>query len=206
MVNTVAALESVKKVDEALGVIGKLVAKLKAQPDLAALQLAEALEEIRKTWVVMDDAITNYLKLGIDQDAFKAGSEALLRIEGGGLLVEVQNGRGHCHIIGNIYEKYLDRWFERALKGEDLALMRRVFDDLTKVDYDVFSSMEDIAEQLQTEATEVLSMIIEGKVNEARQRILASRKELGPLRLGMSGTLQKLYGLKSEFIEMSGVA
>ncbi len=41
---------------------------------------------------------------------------------------------GHCHIIGNIYEKYLDRWFERALKGEDLALMRRVFDDLTKAD------------------------------------------------------------------------
>lgn len=206
MVDIVAALESVKKIDEALGVIGKLVSKLKAQPDLAALKLAEALEEVRKTWVVMDDAITNYLKLGIDQDAFKAGSEILLRIEGGGLLVEVKNGRGHCHIIGNIYDKYLARWFERTLKEKDLALMRRVFDDLTKSDYDVFSSMEDVAGQLQKEATEVLSMIIEGKVKKARQRILASRKELGPLRLAMSETLQKLYGLKSEFIEMSGVA
>jgi hypothetical protein len=206
MIETAAALESIKKADEALGIIGKLVAKLKAQPDLAALKLAEALDEIGKTWQVMDTAITQFLKLGIDSDAMEKGSEVLLRIEGGGLLNEVKDGRGHCHIIGNIFYKYLDRWFAEVLKGEELDSIRRVFDMLSEADDDVFLYMENVAEQLQTEATQVLDMVSTGKVNEAKSRVLAFRKELQPLRLGMSGTLQKLYNLKSDFIQISGVA
>jgi hypothetical protein len=205
MIGTAAALESIKKADEALGIIGKLVAKLKAQPDLAALKLAEALDEIGKTWQVMDTAITQFLKLGIDSDAMEKNSEVLLRIEGGGLLNEVKDGRGHCHIIGNIFDKYLDRWFAEVLKGEELDSIRRVFDMLSEADDDVFLYMENVAEQLQTEATQVLDMASTGKVNEAKSRVLAFRKELQPLRLGMSGTLQKLYNLKSDFIKISGV-
>jgi hypothetical protein len=206
MINTVAALGFVKSMDEALGVIGKLVAKLKAEPDLAALKLAEALDEVRKTWEVVDDAIADVIKLGFDRDAMEEGSEVLLRIEGGGLLAEVEDGRGRCHVIGNIYHKHLDRWFERALKGEDLVSMRRVFDSLAEADTDVFSSMVGVARQLQDEATQVLDMIIEERVSEARNRVLALRKELQPLRLEMTSTLQKLYGLKGEFIKISGVA
>lgn len=206
MIETAAALESIKKADEVLGVIGKLVAKLKAQPDLAALKLAEALDEIGKTWQVMDTAITQFLKLGIDSDAMEKGSEVLLRIEGGGLLNEVKDGRGHCHIIGNIYQNYLDRWFARVLKGEEIDSIRRVFNMLSEADADVFLYMENVAEQLQTEATQVLDMVSAGKVNEAKSRVLAFRKELQPLRLGMSGTLQRLYNLKSDFIQISGIA
>jgi hypothetical protein len=204
MLDAMVAIETVKKVDEALGIIGKLVAQLKAQPDAAALKLAEALEEIRKTWVVMDDTFTDYLKLGIEQDALKAGSEILLKIEGGELLVQVKNGRGHCSVIRNIYDRYLSRWFERALKGADLAAMHQVFNLLADADDTLFRSMEDLAGQLQKEATEVLDIFSGGNVDGARQRILSTRKQLGPLRLAMSETLAKLYGLKSEFIEISG--
>lgn len=49
MIDAIAAVEAVKKVDEALGVIAKYVGKLKSQPDLAALKLAEALDEVGKT-------------------------------------------------------------------------------------------------------------------------------------------------------------
>ena len=206
MIETAAALESIKKADEAIGVIGKLVAKLKAQPDLAALKLAEALDEIGKTWQVMDTAITQFLKLGIDSDAMEKGSEVLLRIEGGGLLNEVKDGRGHCHIIENIFYKYLDRWFEEVLKGAELDSIRQVFNTLSEADDDLFLHMEVVAAQLQTEATEVFNMVSTAKVNEAKSRVLAFRKELQPLRLGMSETLQKLYNLKSDFIEISGVA
>jgi hypothetical protein len=199
-----AAIESVKKVDEALGVIGKLIGKLRAQPDSAARKLAEALEEIEKTWTVVDAAITNYLKLGIE-DALTPGSKVLSDIEGGRLAVEVEKGRGHCHVIGNIYDNYLDRWFDRTLKGAELTLMRQVFDDLAKADYDVFAAMDDFANQLQQEATEVVSILYAGKVDEAKGRILASQAELRPLRLELSGSLKKLYGLKGEFIKISGV-
>jgi len=77
---------------------------------------------------------------------------------------------------------------------------------LSEADADVFLYMENVAEQLQTEATQVLDMVSAGKINEAKSRVLAFRKELQPLRLGMSGTLQRLYKLKSDFIQISGIA
>ena len=205
MIETAAALESIQRVDEALGLIGKLVAKIKGQPDLAVLKLVEALDEIGKTWQVMDTAITQFLKLGIDNDAMEKGSDVLLRMEGGGLLSGVKDGRGHCHIIGNIFQTYLDRWFEEFLKGEELDSIRRVFDSLSEYDLDIFRDMENVAEQLQAEATQILDMVSTGQIDEAKGRVLAFRKELQPLRLGISETLQKLYQLKSDFIEISGV-
>lgn len=204
MIEAAAALESVKKVDEALGVIGKLMAKLKAQPDQAASKLADALKEVNKTWLVVDDAITNYLKLGLDKDAFDTGSGVLLKIQGGRLLVDVENGRGHCHIIGNIYDNYLHRWFDRVLNAAELASMNKVFTDLRQADDNVFNAMEVFARQLQTEATEVLNIFAAGDVSGAKARVLASIKELTPLQLGLSESLQKLYRLRGEFIKISG--
>ena len=206
MIDVQAALASVKKVDEAVGIIGKLVSKLKGQPDLAAVKLAEALDEVAKTWQVMDEAMTQYLKLGVDADALEKGSETLLKIEGGGLLVRVKEGRGHCHVIGNIFSKYLNRWFERVLKGKKLDGIRKVFYTLGNADDDVFRHMEHVAAQLQTEANAVLDLVIKGENQKARNTVLARRADLHPLRLAISGTMTKLYGLKSEFIKIAGMA
>jgi hypothetical protein len=54
----------VKSTDEALGVIGKLVAKLRPQPDVAAVKLSAALNEIVKTYRVVDEALTAYASPG----------------------------------------------------------------------------------------------------------------------------------------------
>lgn len=113
------------------------MSKLKGQPDLAAAKLAEVHDEVAKTWQVMDEAITQYLKLGIDGDALEKGSETLLKIEGGGLLVGVREGRGNCQVIGNIFSRYLNRWFERVLKGKELHGIRNVFYMLSNADDDV---------------------------------------------------------------------
>ena len=85
-------------------------------------------------------------------------------------------------------------------------MVRQVFKSLGKADIDVFFSMERVAMQLQEEATQVLNMVIQEERDTARKRVLGLRKELGPLRLGMTGTLQKLYSLKRQFINISDVA
>ena len=206
MIETKAAMAAMKEIDEAIGTLGKLVAMLKGQPDTAALKLAEALDEIGKTWQVMDQAITQFLKLGFDADEIRKGSELLLGIEGGALLVSVQKGRGHCHVIGNIFSKYLDRWFQRALKGNELDTIRNTFSRLGCTDSDVFTHMEGVAQQLQAEANTALDAIAKGKGAEAKRRILSLHADLSPLRLDMSAALAKLYTLKGEFIRIAGIA
>jgi hypothetical protein len=206
VIETKAALAAVRQIDEAVGILAKAVAGLKGQPDTAALKLAEALDEIGKTWQVMDQAITRFLALGFDVDELGKGSAVLLGIEGGTLLVSVQQGRGHCHIIGNIFRKYLDRWFQRVLKGDELDRLRGVFYRLDSADLDVFTHMEVVAEQLQVEANAALDSIARGKPAEARARILSLRSDLNPLRLSLSRSLVSLYSLKGEFIVIAGTA
>lgn len=207
-IEAAAALTTIKQVDESLGIIGKFVAQLKAQPDLAALKLAAALDEIRKTWEVVDEAISSYLALGIDQDALAKHSKLLLQLGGGGLLVKVQEGRGHCSVIGHIYSIYLDRWFEKVFMGknDELAMMCGVFSDLAYADQDVFREMEEIGKQLQAESTKALDLVLAGKEDEAQTRIRSSLKDLLLIQQSISQTLQKLFNLKTSFIEISRVA
>lgn len=206
MIDILAGLAAIKKIDDAIGVIAKLVSKLKGDPDVAAAKLADALDEVGNTWRVIDEAISNYLKLGIDEGALKEGSDVLLKISGGGLLVSVQRGRGHCHIIRNIFNRYLDRWFQRVLNGQDLNDIQGVFHGLGDLDNDVFATMELIAEQLQKEANVILEKMIEGNVDGARQHVLSMRKDLQRFRFALSAAMAKLYDLRANFIEISGSA
>lgn len=200
------ALASAKQVDEALGLIGKLVAKLKRDPDAAAVKLGQALDEIAKTYQALDTAISNYLSLAIDDGALQSRSKVLLDIEGGGLSTEVERGRGHCHIIGNIYFQHLDRWFARVLKPDEYEEIRNVFHELGNADSDVFAHMVAVAQELEKEAGAVLESLIKGDMPDARQRVLNARGELKPLRVSISSTMRRLYELKTEFVGLSGVA
>lgn len=206
MIETKAALGVVKELDEAIGTISKLVAKLRGQPDVAALKLAEALDEIGKTWQVTDDAIAKLFKVGFSPEDASHGSDRLLAIEGGALQVNVAKGRGHCHVIMNIFVAHLDRWFDRVLKGQELDAIRNVFYRLGNADSDVFELMEKVAEQLQGEANAALDAIAMGRSADAKTRIMSLRPQLNPFRLALSAALAKLYTLKGEFISIAGIA
>lgn len=206
MFEVIAAAEAVKKLYDALGVIGEVLGRLRGQPDVAALKLAEALDEIGKTYQAVDKAITDFLRLGIDQDGLEKGSELLLKMQGGGLAVEVEKGRGHCHVISNIYDKYLDRWFNRALLDPDLRSMQAVFADLRVSDFTVFDMMTSIAYKLQHSADEVLKKVQNEQADEAKDEVMAAGKELLPIRIAMSEGLRLLYTLKGEFIKIGEIA
>ncbi len=201
-----AAGEAVKQVDEAIGILAKVVNKLKGQPDAAALKLAESLEEVGKTWQVMDQAINAFLALGFDPDALAKGSATLLGIESGALAVNVEKGRGHCHVIGNIFDEYVNTWFQRVFKGDELSTVSGVFYDLGNADDDVFSRMVSVAEQLQVEANAALDSIAQKRPADASARILALRGDLNPLRLSIANSMVKLYALKGEFIQIAAIA
>src|SRR6266571_2586214 len=103
MIEVAAAVNAAEELEKSIGLIGKLVAKLKTQPDLAAQKLGQTLGEVAKTLQAVDDAAAQFLSLGIDEGALAKNSTALLEIEVGRLRSEVQRGLGHCHLIGHIH-------------------------------------------------------------------------------------------------------
>ena len=202
------AITAAEKVDKGLGLISKYLDKFKSHPDVAAQKLAQALEEIAKTYQVVDTAFSAYLSLGIDDGALEKNSKPLLAIEGGALNIDVERGRGHCTAIKQIHDKYLNKWFVRVFQSAqgEYDQVQSVFYALAYADEDLFEYFVTVVKALQEEATAALDLVVAGKTQEARQRILSSRPALGPLRRIISQTMQQLYRLKGEFLQIAQVA
>src|SRR5215212_10171883 len=158
-----AASKAAQELAKSVGMIANVVGKLKAEPDVAAQKLAQALGEVAKTLQVVENTTSEFLSLGIDQGALSTRSKLLLGISGGSLTTEVKRGRGHCHVIGNIYSTYLDKWFARVLKKtNDYQPMKLVFVKLGDADKDLFRDLEQVAAKLEIEAGDVLELVIKG--------------------------------------------
>jgi hypothetical protein len=206
-VDPVAALAAVQKADEALSLIAKLMAKLRAQPDAAALKLSAALDEIAKTYEVVDRAFSSYAALAIDDGALSTRSFELLSIAGGGLSVRVKDGRGDCNKINNIYQTYLRRWFERALNPTEQLAMEQAFiwpDGLSDADDTLFRHLTDLAGQLQSDATAVLDLVYDKRLEEARASIWLTYLTLRPVQEAMGQSLQRMLELKNDLILLTG--
>src|SRR5205814_406311 len=172
MLDFIAVAKSAQEIDKAIGLIAKVIGKLKAQPDIAAQKLGQALDEVAKSLQVIDNAASSYLSLGIDEGALEKNSTLLLQIESGRLATEVRDGLGHCHVIGGIYHTYLDKWFSRTLDPDEQKSMRSVFDELGAADGTLFDQLADVADILQKEAEAVLDLVVNGDKAGARARVL----------------------------------
>jgi hypothetical protein len=184
---------AVNQLDHCLGVIGKYVARLKADPDHAAADLAEALEEIEKSCRSLDEVIKKYLTLGYKSNALNEGSDLLLEVGGGGLLISVKKGLGSCSKMDNLYQNHLYRWFERVFKNDSKAFqeIKSVFDELCSADSEMFKVMENAARRVQEHANVTLELL-EAKTKEiAREHVRGSASELNQLRVRMNELMAK---------------
>lgn len=154
----------------------------------------------------MDEGIAAYLGLAFVAQGEQVNSPALLEVQGGRLLAEVERGRGHCHRIGAIYRTFLDKWFSKTLDPTDYVLVKEVFASLGIADEDMFRGLVDLARKLQAEADQVLDMIFTGRPEDARTQVRTAYVTLKPLRVQLGQAMAKLYSLRNEFVEMAGVA
>ena len=206
MIEVGVAVKAAEDLDKAVGVVEKLVGKLKTKPDLAAQKLGQALGEIAKTLSAVDNATSEFLSLGIDDGALAKNSKLLIDIDGGSLAAEVDRGRGHCHLIGVIYRKHLDKWFASVFDKGDYVQVGKVFQELGDADSTLFGDLESVANRLQEEASIVLDLIVKGEEANARARVLSALPVLRPLRKTISKTMQTLYSMQSEFVDISSAA
>jgi len=72
----------VESADKSLSVIRRLYGQLRAQPDLAAVKLSAVLDEVGKTYQIVDSAITRFASLAVDEGALTSRSTDLFAIGG----------------------------------------------------------------------------------------------------------------------------
>ena len=170
---------------------------------MAAKKLGQALGEVAKTLQVVDSASSKFLSLGIDEGALTKNSELLLYIDGGSLETEVERGLGSCYLIERIYSLYLDKWFKSVFNAEEYASVKAVFHSLSEADLALFHNLATVAKTLQNEAGAVLDLVGKGEQTNAQRRALSALPALRPLRKMIAKTMQTLYSMQAEFVDMT---
>jgi hypothetical protein len=198
-----------KLVDTAdrLGAIEAVKRKLVKQPDPAAAKLVTVLEELSKVYGAMEDELTTYLSLFFDDSDPKQLSReraALASLEGGAIRARMEEARGRCSKIWNIYVRYLTPWFDRVLDSSESEQLRMLFRELSDIDSHMVDAINDLADWLTAEARETGDLVEQNDFAEANARVLAARREIRPLRERIAEAMIQIRRLESEFIEISG--
>jgi len=129
----------------------------------------------------------------------KDASAGLLDIGQFELQGHVQQGRGHCQTIWELYNLELRPWFQTALSAEDQATMGGVFSFLGSVYTDAFMDMEQFAAETEKTANRVLDLVISNQPDEARQVAGALLLTVRPTRTNINRSLVGLRHLQAEF-------
>jgi hypothetical protein len=152
----------------------------------------------------LDDEIVRYLSLYFDSEvSIIKGRTVLLGLEVGQSMIRMNEARGHCHKIGNIYETHLKRWFHSILDAQDTSRLEWLFDNVKTADSVMLTAMEAITLWLKDEAQNVLNMVDAEDRLGANTRIRAARLEVRDARVELTNAMCNLRALQAQFIAAS---
>jgi len=189
------------------GVIDSMTNALISKPDIAAGKLAAVLDELVRTVTALDDELVRFLGLHFDaSQPISRERTVLLGMEVGQSTVRINEARGHCHKIRNIYEAHLDKWFDRVFSANSAERnsLRTIFEGLGTADDYMIAAMREVSGWLELEAEAVLDRVDIGDLAGANQLIHSARLTVKPARKALVETAAMLRQHQADFIAASG--
>lgn len=178
---------------------------LTRQYDPAAKKLGDVLDELYKMFGALDEEIVAFLSIYFHGgESVIKGRSLLLDLEVGKSRIHINEARGHCHKIANIYEKYLRRWFQDALQPNEADDLKGLFNKLTFADNNMLLASDDVTNWLMEEASDILELIENDDINSANLRIRQARLDVKPARLKITEAMNTLRSLQADLIAATG--
>lgn len=190
-------------VDHLLSTLYPLAPTLKANPNRQAYaKLVAAIDEIVKTWQVTDEAFGSVWRLFNPKADLHDALDDLVAINDHTLRRQVENGRGHCHLIWDIYWYDLQPWFAAQLPADQQQTLAAFFERIGNVDEDVFRPMETVAAETEQVATEIIDLVLANQIDDARQIAKALLQTVRPLRQRINPSLAALERFQTHFRQL----
>jgi hypothetical protein len=193
-----------------LGVLDAIKKSFMSQPDVAAMKLAAVLAELQKTLLAFETEAVRFVSVVLtpEQRADDENRKALVSLEGQQLWARLSSARGHCGKIKNIYDNYLNPWFQKhtGIRQAERDQLKVLFDDLSDSDGRMVDLVNKAAWWLGDAAKAVLEVFNQGRIDEANKLIGDARQELLPARRAITNMMATLQNLEAAFIEVSRVS
>ena len=211
MMDTKLLMDGTAKLAEMVGKIGVLdivKKKLARQPDVAAAKLAAVLEELQKTVMLFEVEVVPLLAMSLSPGPeLRRDMATLYSLESQSLWSRSGAARGHCHKIGNIYDRFLDPWFQRVTKlnATERGALKELFDELRDADNVMLDLLNRCTGWIADAALQVLDLLEKNQIDEANELLTRFRKDVLPVRRALAEVMHTLRDLEADFICMSGV-
>lgn len=193
----------VDHVDQLLSTVYPLTLILQTHPDPQAYaKLVAAIDEIVKTWEATDTAFGSVWRLFNPKADLYAAMDDLMAINDHALIGMVEEGRGHCHLIAEIYWVDLRPYFEQALSDSEQQTMGNFFEQMGNADMDIFRPMLPLAEETERAASEIIDLVFADELDEARQAAQALLKRMQPLRKKINQSLAEMKRFQKQFVAL----
>jgi hypothetical protein len=205
-----AALDIPEKlvgIADKLGIIESVKAKLVSQPDRAATKLVVVLEELLKIYISFESEVVSFLSISVSsEEEAKAARPALFALEAGALRARMSAARGRSGKITNIYQNYLNPWFQRVLGEGENEEMRQLFREMSHVDSFMVDVINDVTCWLEVESEQVLTFLLNKNFEGVERRLADARRQLLPSRRAIAGAMSQIQQLEAYFITAAQVA
>jgi len=175
------------RASDAIGDLVRLSAEVRrldvvlANDKIQSVALDSTLREIAETYRVVHSAVEQFIAAGMDPKGIDG--QAFVFLERGSLAERIHNGRAHCLRIGARYyrEGGIRQVLEASADAQLLQEADAAFAELTSSDMDMLASLDDIGRELTQESRTIVTLLLAGQDQEARQRIAGARETLRPL-------------------------
>lgn len=182
-----------------------LINKIKSNKGILAddkpflTDLKNIFEEIDNTYKVILESVNKYLMPAIGSDNFD--TTPYLDFSNGLISLEIDRNRGHCHIISQNYFKgggVRDKLREQLSNNDVFESFDSLFSRLSDGDNDVFHRIQSIGDFIRDESGNIVEMLMEDKIEEAKKKIREDYKKITPLKKMLQEGMQDISDLKRE--------
>ena len=153
-----------------LGVLEALKHKLFKDHSAEYEELVRALNSFAASFHLVDGLLTRFLSLSPmsnREQTLQTAREFLLQAEGGALMTQAHEVRGHCNQLRDLYDRKLNNVFEQNLSLDEITEVRTAFDCVKRFHDDTLQDLEGLLGWLAEIASRV-----------CRKSILGTSKEL----------------------------
>jgi hypothetical protein len=167
-------------------------------------KLRDVVDELMKFYLAMQNEISNFISMDFsDSKHSQENKKALIAIVSGGMIIRINDARGHCKRIKRIYEAHLDKWFRKKLKATEYSEMKNLFFSLSIYDDDMLMAAENLEKDLQEKSTELLNLLNTNKKKAAVESQAKNQEKFLPRLTRLSKVMNQLMILRNQFMEMS---
>jgi len=179
--------------------LGRLV----SMPALARQRLDEILAEIGKTFSAVDGVVEEHLVVALEPSRIETEPDLLIHLSGPGLPLRIQMDRGHCHVIGDIYRRYLKGILDPLLARDPpaKAAIDTIFGQLDSADVELFEEFEKVGAMLQERAKQALILQLRNDLAGAKTLLQQDAVELIDMRQRLQAAQLTLVGVRNEFVK-----